>query len=133
MAGVLGVFRRQPAVIEQFQGLKHGTGLPAWRLQQAAGNGAQGVLRGLGAIASSDEQRKLGVIRRLVGEARLQTDAGNRVHQIAQVDPLIPWRAGDLADRRMPLCPVKHFLSRALIAHLENLPPALMEPLHQPV
>ena len=91
---VFGVFRFvgiEPFAVEQFQGIEYRRGLLGAVL---AGDGAQGILRGLVPVGSGDEHRKEGIFRCLILEMRLQTNAGNRVHQVAEVDALMGADAG---------------------------------------
>ena len=96
-----------------------------------AGDGAEGVLRRLRAIAAGDVYRERRVFRRLIREVRCQADAGDGVHQVAEVDALVVGRAGEGADGRAALGPLKKRLGAPLVGHLEGVRHVALQPLHQ--
>jgi hypothetical protein len=58
-------------------------------IPRLAGDGAQGVLRGLGPVRSGEEHREERVFRSLVLEMGTQTNSCDGVHQVAEVKPRI--------------------------------------------
>ena len=127
---VLGVLRPvgiEPLAVEQLQGVQHRGGLLGAVL---SGDGAQGVLRGLGPVRSGDEHREERVLGRLVLEMRPKTDAGDGVHQVAEVDALVGADAGKLADG-LALGPLGQGLGASLVGDLEGRGHVLLQPLHE--
>ena len=94
--GVFRFVRFETLPIEQFQGIEYRRGLPGSLL---AGDSAQGVLRGLVPVVTGDEHRKGRIFRRLILEMGSQTNAGDGIDHIAEVDTLMRVDAGQLPDR----------------------------------
>ncbi len=125
--GVLGPVGVEPFAVEQLQGIQHRGGLLGAVLP---GDGAQGVLSGLGPVRSGDEHREERVFGSLVLEFRSKTDARDGVHQVAEVDALVGADAGKLADG-LALGPLGQRLGASLVGDLEGRGHVLLEPLHE--
>ena len=59
-----------------------------------------------------------------------QDDAGDGVHQVTEVDPLVGGDPGQLADR-LALSPFDQRLGASLVGYLEGIDHVLLEPAHQ--
>ena len=127
---VLGVLRPvgiEPLAVEKLQRVQHGRGLLRAVLP---GDGAQGVLRGLGPVRSGDEHREEGVLGSLVLEMGPKTDARDGVHQVAEIDALVGADARQLADR-LALGPFGQGLGAPLIGDLEGRRPCSSAAMHE--
>ena len=125
--GVLGPVGIEPLTVEKLQGIQHRGSLLGAVL---SGDGAQGVLRGLGPVRSGDEHREERVFGSLVLENCPQTDARGGVHQVAEVDALVGADAGKLPDG-LTLDPFGQGLGAPLVGDLEGRGHVLLEPLHE--
>ncbi len=88
------------------------------------------ILCRLFAIRTCDEHREAGVLGRLVLKVCGQDDAGDGVHQVAEVDPLMGSYPGQLADG-LALGPLHQRLGASLVGHLEGIGHVLLQPAHQ--
>ncbi len=125
--GVFRFVRFETLPIEQFQGIENRRGLPGTLL---TGNGAQGVLRGLVPVVTGDEHRKGRIFRRLILEMGSQTNAGDGIDHIAEVDALMRVDAGQLPDR-LALGPIGERSGSPLVGDFEGIGHALLQPLQQ--
>ena len=127
---VLGVLRPvgiEPLAVEKLQRVQHRGGLLGAVL---SGDGAQGVLRGLGPVRSGDEHREERVFGSLVLEVGPKADARDGVHQVAEVDALMGADARKLADG-LALGPLGQGLGAPLVGDLEGRGHVLLQPLHE--
>ena len=125
--GILRPVRIEPLAVEKFQGVQHRGGLLGAVL---SGDGAQGVLGGLGPVRPGDEHREERVFGSLVLELGPETDARDGVHQVAEVDALVGADARKLADG-LALGPLGQGLGAPLVGDLEGRGHVLLQPLHQ--
>ncbi len=91
---VPGVFRPvgiEPLAVKQLKGIQHRSGLLGAVL---SGDGAQGVLCGLGPVRSGDEHREERILWCLVLEVGPKTDACGGVYKVTEVDAFVGADAG---------------------------------------
>ena len=127
VGGVLRPGGIEPVAVEEIERVEDRGGLP--RLRRAR-DPAQRILGRLGAVPGRDRHREARIVRRLVGEMRLQADARHRVDQIAQVDA---FRRGDprkLAEGMAP-GPFRQRLPAAPVDDLEGRRHVFLEPANQ--
>jgi len=127
IVGILRSVRIEPIAFEQFQGIEYRCGLPGAVL---AGDGAEGVLCGLGAVASGDEHREARILRRLLLKVGAEADARDSVDQIAEVDALVGTDARDGPDG-FAHGPLGQQFSTPLVGNLEGRGHIFLEPLHK--
>ena len=127
---VIGIFRPggvEPVAVEEFERIEDRGGLLRLRRPR---DPAQRVLGRLGAVPGRDQHREARIVRRLVGEMRLQADARHRVDQIAQVDAFGRGDPRELAKGMAPR-PFRQRLPAALVDDLEGRGHVFLEPIDQ--
>jgi len=127
IVGIPRSVRIEPIAFEQFQGIEYRRGLPGTVL---AGDGAEGVLHGLGAVASGDEHREARILRRLLLKVGAEADARNSVDQIAEVDALVGADSRDGPDG-FAHCPLGQQFGTPLVGNLEGPGHIFLEPLYK--
>ena len=81
---------------------------------------AQGVLGRLLPIRSRNQHREEGILGCLVLKMGAQADARNRVHKVAEIDPLVGSDARQIADR-LALGPFDQGFRASLAGRLETV------------
>ena len=119
--------RVEALAIEQLQGVQNGSGLFGAVLSR---DGAQGILRGLRPVRSGDKYREERVLRGLVLEVGPETDAGDGVHQVAEVDTFVGANARQFADG-LAFGPFGQGFDPSLVRDVEGRGHVLLQPLHE--
>ena len=117
----------EPVAVEELERIEDRGSLP--RLRRAR-DPAQRVLSRLGAVPGRDQHREARMVRRLVGEMRVQADARHRVDQIAQVDAFGRGDPRKLAEGMAP-GPFRQCLPPAPVDDLEGRGHVSPEPADQ--